>query len=362
MIRPIRALLLVLLAATVSCTTPTGAEAQAGPTTIHFLDVGQGDAVLIRAADGRAVLYDSGERSIVEQLRALDVRSLELVIVSHNHADHMGSVGEILTAFKPRFLMENGVPNTTRAFERMMQAARDAGTQILAPTSRTITLGDARLHVIPPPGRASFGTGHNDNSIGIIVEIGSFRASLLGDAEHHLQDWWLQNHRASFRKVDVHKASHHGSRNGDTQAMMQVLSPTHVVISLGAGNTYGHPHAQALSLYQKATVHRTDQHGSVVVTVQPNGSYTVGRTRGDGQQATSTSSTAQSTTRTCIDLNRASPAELQRITHIDAERAGQIIRLRAARRFNSVADITRVNGIGAARQRDIVQQGLACVR
>jgi competence protein ComEC len=260
------------------CGTPTAVlpAQQAGTTEIHFLAVGQGDAVLIRAPDGRAVLYDggTGSPSILPALQALDIR-LELVIASHNHADHIGGLAEVIAAYQPRYVMENGVPHTTRAYENFLRAAANAGSQLLAPENRSITLGDARLRVVPPPGRPEW--GHNDNSIGLVIEIGSFRATLLGDSEHRQQAWWLENHRNLLGPVDIHKATHHGSANGDTRALLEILRPSVVIVSAGAGNSYGHPHASALALYQGvgARVLRTDRDGSVIIRVKVDGTHTV---------------------------------------------------------------------------------------
>lgn len=244
-----------------------------GGLEIRFFDVGQGDAVLIRAGDGRAALYDAGDgrTSLLHLLEAAGVRTLELVIASHNHADHIGGLPEVIERYKPRFVMENGIPHTTRAYENLLRAMASAGAQRLEPTRRTIQLGDIMLHVLPPPGTKSW--GQNDNSIGLIVEYAGFRASLLGDSEQRLQEWWLDNHKDRLAPVDVHKASHHGSVNGDVLALVEQLRPAIVIVSIGAGNRYGHPHVTALRLYDRvgAHIHRTDRNGTILVRVEPDG-------------------------------------------------------------------------------------------
>jgi competence protein ComEC len=338
-------------------TTAAGAAGSAGGEpllVLTFLDVGQGDAVLIQSPTGQAVLYDGGERSagLAEQLRRRGVRGLDLVIASHNHADHIGGLPEVIREFRPRFVMDNGVPHTTRTYENFLQAIEAAGSQLLAAERRTIRLGDAELEIIPPPGRSAW--GHNDNSVGVRVRFGEFRATLLGDAEHRQFEWWLRQHRDAFEPVQVHKASHHASRNGDTPEAIRALRPEVVVIGVGADNTYGHPHPEALELYRSinAVVYRTDEHGAVSIEARSSGEYAVRTERGEAQPATAAS---------CVDVNRAATDELLRILHIDAERAEQILRLRQERAFRSVGELTRVSGIGAARVREIQEQGLACV-
>jgi len=356
---------------------PADAQAMVAGVEMHFLDVGQGDAVLIRIPDGRAVLYDGGDVGVdlLPMLERAGVRSIELVIASHNHADHIGGLPAAIERYRPAFIMENSIPHTTRAYERFLAAAAAAGSQRLEATRRTISLGDVRLHVIPPPGTVAW--GHNDNSIGIIVEYDKFRASLLGDAEHALQGWWLREHAGLFQPVAVHKASHHGSRNGDLRVMVERLRPATVVVSSGAGNSYGHPHAESLALYANvgSRVFRTDGQGTVLIAARADGRYEVRTERGAQPPPSAAFPTtgaappaAVSTTGAvpqaagCVDLNTAAVAELRRITHIDQARAAEIVTLRRTSPFRSVDDITRVRGIAAARLRDIKTQGLACVR
>jgi competence protein ComEC len=247
---------------------------------IDVLDVGQGDAVLLRSG-GRTALYDGGDGrvDVVGMLRALGVDSLDLVIASHNHADHIGGLIDVVRAYRPRFVLENGVPHTTRTYERFLDAIRDAGSELLGPTARRIGLGAATLHVLPPPGRA--GWGHNDNSVGLLVEAAGFRATLLGDSEPRQQRWWLATMPEAFDRVHVHKASHHGSRRGDTAPMIARLAPQLVVIGVASDNSYGHPHAEAIALYEAAgaVIASTGEHGSIRIEVAERGVFRVSTRR-----------------------------------------------------------------------------------
>jgi competence protein ComEC len=248
-----------------------------GALEIHFLDVGQGDAVLIRAPDGRAILYDGGPDGgrLLEHLDRIGVASLELVVASHNHADHIGGLVDAVERYRPRYVMENGVAHTTRTYERFLEAMARAGTERLAPTPRVIALGGVSLSVIPPPGDPDL--GQNDNSVGLRVEYGAFAATLLGDSEPAQQHWWLRRHRDLLGPVQVHKASHHGSRHGDTRALLAALRPDVVVVSAADANPYGHPHGSAMARYREmgARILRTDLHGTVVVTARADGSVAI---------------------------------------------------------------------------------------
>jgi competence protein ComEC len=244
---------------------------------LHFIDVGQGDAVLIRTPAGHSVVYDGGQPSdtALRYLTHVGVERVDLVIASHAHVDHIGGLPAIIDTYRPAYFLDNGIPHTTLAYERLLRAVQAAGSQVLDPGWRRIGLGDAAIHVLPVPGIE--GWGHNDNSLGIIIEYGDFRASLLGDSEPRLQAWLLETASHTLRRVQVHKASHHGSRRGDTEALMLVLQPQLVVISAGAGNAYGYPHQEALELYRSfgAFVLRTDAQGTIVLTAHADGTFEV---------------------------------------------------------------------------------------
>ncbi|MEX2500915.1 MAG: MBL fold metallo-hydrolase [Trueperaceae bacterium] len=341
-----------------------------------FLDVEQGTAVLIRAPGGQTALYDAGPRSsdVVAQLRALGVGRLDLAVASHAHADHIGGMAEVLTELRPAFYLDNDLPHTTRTYERTLEAAIAAEVTLLAPERRRIGLGDVELQVLPPPHEPSW--GQNDNSVGLRVRYGAFDALLPGDAEPRQWDWWLRHHEDLLSDLQVHLASHHGSRNGDTPSAMAVLSPEVVVIGVGRDNRYGHPHEEALALYagSGAQILRTDLHGRVTVHIDADGSFRVATERttaprdaepppeagaADGPAA---AAGQEGPAPDCVDLNRADPNRLTEIVHIGPARARAVVDARNDAPFASLNDLTRVSGIAAGRLDDIREQGVACVR
>jgi competence protein ComEC len=259
-------LLLLLLA---SCQKPPG------QLELHFIDVGQGDAVLIRAPSGQNVLIDGGRPSetTAEYLQTLGVNQLELVVATHADADHIGGLAAVVSHYRPRLFMDNGLPHDTQTYLRLLEAVREAGSELVPPTARRITLGDVSLQVLPPPDDPSLSS--NDHSVGLIVRFGRFSAALTGDAERPEFDWWRQNVPRLLQPVSVYKAAHHGSPNGDSEASMDSFRPETVVISVGQDNAYGHPSAEALALYKDvgATVYRTDISGSITVAASADGSY-----------------------------------------------------------------------------------------
>lgn len=244
---------------------------------VHFIDVGQGDSVLIQVPSGETVIYDGGVHThdAFEYLNKIGVTDITLVIASHMHADHIGGLIQIVEELEPRFFMGNSFPHDTRVYEDLERAVTAFGIHNVKPNNQVINLGAVDLQVLPVPGFESW--GQNNNSVGIIISYGDFQVSLTGDAEQEQFDWWLHNHPDLLVDVEVHKASHHGSSNGDTTAGLIKLMPETVVIGVGKGNSYGHPKQASLRLYDSvgAEVFRTDLHGHIVVKAKLDGSYTV---------------------------------------------------------------------------------------
>lgn len=269
-------------AATLRASVPAPAACAAGDPTgilIHFLDIGQGDAALIRAPDGRHVMIDAGpdRGTALRWLRTLDVDSLALIIGSHNHLDHIGGFPAILQAMPVRNAMENGMVTTTRIYRDFVYAIERRGTTLLEATPRTLRIGGLELEVLPPWRQAK---EQNDASIGVVVRHGAFRALFTGDAELEALSHWTRT--GTIPRVQVVKVGHHGSRNATTPALVRATQPALAVISVGAGNTYKHPHPEALALWQapERTILRTDQAGTIAVRGCADGSVHLSTQRG----------------------------------------------------------------------------------
>jgi len=220
---------------------------------LRFLNVGQADAVLIRES-GRTALVDAGSSAVLGYLRALRIDTIDLVVASHNHADHIGGMTAVLGGTVVRYYLDNGVPHTTATYQRTIQAVSTSGAQYLRPTARTITLGSARIRILPPPTSGD----QNNSSVGLLVQHGDFRALLTGDSELPELQYWLSND--SVPRVHVVKVAHHGSWNGTSAAWVEATRPQVAVISVGTGNSYGHPSPGVIQQWEGvgARVHRTD--------------------------------------------------------------------------------------------------------
>lgn len=239
---------------------------------LKFLDVGQADTILIQLGR-RAVLVDASRGDdIVLVLAEQGVDSLVAAIGSHNHADHIGGMDAVLSSLPVGQYFFNHRPpanNNARSVEEWL-ARR--GIQSPPLPWDPIMLGDVRITVFPS---ALTGASENNNSLGILVERGSFRALLTGDSEVEALNAWME--AGIIPDVDVLKAAHHGARNGVTPGWIDRTKPEVVVISVGATNGYGHPDPAAMRYYQlhRRAVYRTDTDGTVTVTVDPDGNYQV---------------------------------------------------------------------------------------
>ncbi|WP_119673590.1 excalibur calcium-binding domain-containing protein [Deinococcus sp. RM] len=280
-----RGLVLLLLSVGVAAAQ----RAPAGVLTLRFLDVGQGDAVLITSPEGKSVLYDGGrsEARMQALLTQYRVPSLDLVVASHADADHITGLVTAVQQFKPKYFLNNGLAGTTQIWQKLVSTAQQVGTQGLIAKGQTINLGSVQLTVLsPPPGMKD----QNTSSVGLLVQYGSFRALMTGDSETPETTAWLrQSPAAALGPVDVYKSIHHGAKNGDNARWLAAVRPANVVISVGP-NSYGHPTAEAITLYKKAgaAIYRTDLNGTVTVTVQPGGTYTLSAAKGTGTAATRT--------------------------------------------------------------------------
>jgi len=240
---------------------------------ISFLDVGQGDAIVIRSPGGQVAMIDAGPGDPLRYLQRMRIEEVDLLVASHPHADHIAGLDDVLTARPVRFYLDNGRPHTTATYERLMATLeRLEAVTVLAPTPRTISLGPVSIRVLPLP---SENVEHNDRSVGLVLEFGDFSAFFSGDSERYELDWWVA--RDLVPDVTLLKAPHHGSVNGFTRRFLDRAQPEIVVISVGANNSYGHPRPEAMTAFESVATHirRTDRDGPVTVLGYEDGSYEI---------------------------------------------------------------------------------------
>ncbi|MDD5306666.1 MAG: ComEC/Rec2 family competence protein [Deltaproteobacteria bacterium] len=236
------------------------------PLEAVFIDVGQGDSALFTLPDGAVVLVDGGDEGagLLAVLPVLDERgigAIDLLVLTHPHADHCGGLDEVLQRVAVDEIWENGETADTPAYEDFA-AARDAsGARVAQPkVGESRVFGDVSLEVLAT---ASGFPGQNNDSIVLALRYGDVGFLLAGDAEAEEQRDLLSAHGGDLG-ADVLKVPHHGSSNFDP-GFPRAVSPRFGVISCGADNEYGHPTSEALAAYGSlgATVCRTDVLGDV---------------------------------------------------------------------------------------------------
>lgn len=238
---------------------------------VVFLDVGQGDAILFQ--DGsRQVLIDGGEGSLVvqrlgEQMSSFD-RFIEVVILSHPQQDHMEGLLHVLERFDVGMVLLPYAPNTSQLQRAWIDMLLEKGVSVrYSWTGQQLSVGDMHLKVLGPfdsaSAQAATRSDVNNASTMVRVDFHDMSFLLTGDAEKRVEQMMIENIPADVLDIDVLKAGHHGSNSSTHAPLLQATSPAAVVISVGADNQFGHPHADVLRRIQGIPIWRTDQDGSV---------------------------------------------------------------------------------------------------
>ena len=239
-----------------------------GTLSVTFLDVGQGNAVLVEQG-GAYMLIDGGNRDyssfVVSYLKEQGVEELAYVIASHYDADHLNGVVGALHAFSCGQVLAPDYVTDTRVYESFERVIKEQDIALAYPAvGDTYTLGDASFTVVCP--KAYDPKEDNDNSVGIRLVYGDTSFLICGDAGKAEEQAMLDS--GVTLESDVYLASHHGSEGSSSEAFMRAVSPSAVVISAGAGNSYGHPTRTVLDRVKAcgAALYRTDLQGTITVT------------------------------------------------------------------------------------------------
>ncbi len=257
----------------------TQVRSQEPSVQITFLDVGQGDAVVIRSPEGQTAMVDAGPNAPLRFLQQMGIEEVDLLVATHPHADHIGGLVDVLTARPVRFYMDNGQPHTTATYRRLMATIELLpDVTYLEAVPRTIELGSASLEVLE---LMSPDVDHNNRSVSLILRFGAFVAFLSGDSERLELDHFIRN--GVVPDVTLLKAPHHGSINGFTPEFLEAAQPEVVVVSVGSGNPYHHPRPEALTAFGSVADHvlRTDRDGHVTVLGYADGSFEIVTNSGD---------------------------------------------------------------------------------
>lgn len=239
-----------------------------GELTVTFLDVGQGNAVLVQSG-GEAMLIDGGDREyssfVVSCLKNAGVTELSYAVASHYDADHLNGIVGALHAFPCAEVLAADYVTDTRVYESFCEVIAEQGIELVYPKAGEVyEIGDASFTVVCPDSYDH--ADANDNSVGIRLVHGANSFLICGDAGEASEEAMLKS--GVVLDSDVYLASHHGSDGSSSAEFLEAVSPEAVVISVGKDNQYGHPSARVLddAAAVGAEIYRTDLQGTITVT------------------------------------------------------------------------------------------------
>ncbi len=292
MLRPLALILALLLLGAFGCSDPDvyepiDAEKQSlrealiaarpdtpdvsGPSLeVVVIDVGQGDSILLVSPEGKTMLVDAGPRDSFDRIHAVlgahGVTSLDVVVATHPHADHIGSMAKVLDAYPVGTFVT--IPETIGMYAAVDAALADNGCFVcFAEGGTAIPWADSCTVTVLSP-ITTYDTSQdelNDRSVVLHVRYGDTAVLLTGDAEELAEKRMLDTFPQSMLCANVLKLGHHGSSSSTGYGFFLAVDPDYAVASCGADNDYGHPHKETLSLlYDTRTAfYCTDTDGSV---------------------------------------------------------------------------------------------------
>lgn len=253
---------------------PVNQTSSGGPSTlttgmqVHFIDVGQGDSILI-TSDSHAMLIDAGENDkgeiVLDYLKKQNVKELDYMIGTHPHSDHIGGLDTVIDHIKVGEAILPKVVHNTKTYEDLLDAINKHTIPVKpAKLGEKYQLGAASFVIISPS--SSSYEELNNYSVGIKLTYGDTSFVLAGDAEKLSEKEMVKS--GIDLSADVLKLSHHGATNGLCEDLLDAVKPNYAVISVGADNDYGHPSPTTLKAMLKhgIKVFRTDIQGSIVFT------------------------------------------------------------------------------------------------
>ncbi|ROR28214.1 beta-lactamase superfamily II metal-dependent hydrolase [Mobilisporobacter senegalensis] len=241
--------------------------AESSSLSVHFLDVGQGNALLAES-DGHYMLIDGGDREyssyVVSYLKKQGVKELDYVIISHYDADHLNGIVGVLNVLDVKTILSPDYVADTNVYKSYLDTMDKKDYQAKHPAiGNTYHLGNASFTIVAPVNYDYLEA--NNNSIGIKLEYGSNSFLILGDAESESETDILSVKEDI--SADVYLTSHHGSDSSSSAALLKAVNPTYAVISVG-NNSYGHPAKEVLDRLKTRDIKlfRTDIQGTIIAS------------------------------------------------------------------------------------------------
>jgi len=240
----------------------------ASKLTTHFIDVGQGDAILIELPDQEIMLIDGGkssqEKHLLSYLNSLEIEKIDYLVGTHPHADHIGGLASVIKNYEIGKIYLPEVMHTSKTYENLLLTIKGKGKKIKKAVSELMIINkeNLKIEILSPLDKGY----SNLNNFSIVLKINFEQNSFLftGDIEKEIERELIKSNYDL--NSDLLKVSHHGSNTSSSYDFLEKVSPKYAVISVGKDNNYGHPSNEVISLLQNigSKVFRTDQQGTII--------------------------------------------------------------------------------------------------
>jgi competence protein ComEC len=236
---------------------------------VHFINVGQGDSIYIKAPNGEDILIDGGNKDgsdVVAYLKKQKVKDIEFMIATHPDADHIGGLDEVLKAFPVKNVYAPKVSRTSQAYKDFLTAVKNKKLTIkTAKADVTLPIKGVTAKFVGPV-KSYSKSELNDWSAVLKITYGKKSFLFTGDAEAKAEADMVKAKKDL--RADVLKVGHHGAKTSTSTTLLKAVKPTYAVISVGKNNSYGHPTSEVLNRLKsyKVNIFRTDKQGTIIAT------------------------------------------------------------------------------------------------
>jgi competence protein ComEC len=259
--------------------TQLSPAAKNGLLIVHFIDVGQGDSILIETPDERYILIDGGDPNgmALNYLQVKGVKKLDLIIATHPHEDHIGGLVEVLNTIPVAKVITNGEIYTTITYENFLDAISNAGAEYSEVKSGdVVSVGSLSFFVLSPH---YIDTNNvNNNSIVLRLVYNNVSFLFMGDAEYEAESSIMRS--GVTLKSNIMKIGHHGSNTSSMNSFINIVHPAIAIYSAGFDNSYDLPDLPVLKRFSSlgASIYGTDINGTIIVSTDGT-SYQINTTK-----------------------------------------------------------------------------------